>query len=46
MSDTATVQYIVDAPYNKDEEENFNWNNYGIEWPIKGNPILSEKDTE
>ena len=46
MSATATVQYIVDAPYNKDEEENFNWNNYGIEWPIKGNPILSEKDAE
>ena len=46
MSDTAIVQYIVDAPYNKAEEENFNWNNYGIEWPIEGNPILSEKDTE
>ena len=45
-SNTATVQYIVDAPYNKDEEENFNWNNYGIEWPIEGNPILSEKDAE
>ena len=46
MSDTATVQYIVDAPYNKDEEENFNWNNYKIEWPIEGLPILSEKDAE
>ena len=44
MSNTATVQYIVDAPYNKAQEENFNWKNYGIEWPIKGNPILSEKD--
>ena len=46
MSDTTIVQYIVDAPYNKAEEENFNWNNYGIEWPIEGNPILSEKDSE
>ena len=46
ISDTATVQYIVDAPYNKAEEENFNWENYGIEWPIKGRPILSEKDAE
>jgi dTDP-4-dehydrorhamnose 3,5-epimerase len=46
ISDTATVQYIVDAPYNKAEEENFNWKNYGIEWPIDGNPILSEKDAE
>jgi dTDP-4-dehydrorhamnose 3,5-epimerase len=44
ISDTATVQYIVDAPYNKVEEENFNWNNYGIEWPVKGEPILSDKD--
>ena len=44
ISDTATVQYIVDAPYNKNEEENFNWNNYGIEWPIEGEPILSDKD--
>jgi dTDP-4-dehydrorhamnose 3,5-epimerase len=46
ISDTATVQYIVDAPYNKAEEENFNWKNYGIEWPIDGDPILSEKDAE
>ena len=46
MSTTATVQYIVDAPYNKGEEENFNWKNYGIKWPIEGLPILSEKDAE
>jgi dTDP-4-dehydrorhamnose 3,5-epimerase len=46
ISDAATVQYIVDAPYNKVEEENFNWKNYGIEWPIDGKPILSEKDAE
>ena len=44
MSDTAVVQYVVDAPYNKLEEENFNWNSYGIEWPIVGTPILSAKD--
>lgn len=46
MSDKAVVQYIVDKPYNKAEEENFNWNNYGIEWPIQGAPILSAKDAE
>lgn len=46
LSETAIVQYIVDAPYNKSKEENFNWNKYGIEWPIKGYPILSEKDSE
>lgn len=46
LSDMAIVQYIVDRPYNKQEEENFNWNNYGIEWPIEGTPILSAKDAE
>ena len=46
MSDKAVVQYVVDRPYNKAEEENFNWNNYGIEWPIQGTPILSAKDAE
>jgi dTDP-4-dehydrorhamnose 3,5-epimerase len=46
LSDTAIVQYIVDAPYNKSKEENFNWNRYGINWPIKGDIILSNKDKE
>ena len=46
MSDVSVVEYIVDRPYNKEEEENFNWNNYGIEWPIDGLPILSEKDAK
>lgn len=45
LSDTATVQYIVDSPYNKEKEENFKWDNYGIEWPISHSPILSEKDS-
>lgn len=44
LSDTAVVQYVVDAPYDKTQEENFNWSKYNIEWPIKGEPILSEKD--
>jgi dTDP-4-dehydrorhamnose 3,5-epimerase len=44
LSDVAIVQYVVDRPYNKSEEENFNWDNYKIEWPIKGYPILSAKD--
>ena len=46
MSDIAVVEYIVDRPYNKEEEENFNWNNYGIEWPLDSLPILSEKDAK
>lgn len=44
LSDEAVVQYIVDAPYNKAEEENFKWNEYNIEWPLVGQPILSGKD--
>jgi len=44
LSELAIVQYVVDRPYNKSEEENFNWNNYGIEWPIEGEPVLSAKD--
>lgn len=44
LSDTAIVQYIVDAPYNKAEEENFKWNEYNIEWPIEDIPTLSGKD--
>jgi dTDP-4-dehydrorhamnose 3,5-epimerase len=46
LSDYSIVQYIVDAPYNKSKEENFNWSRYGIEWPIEGDPILSAKDAE
>lgn len=45
-SETSIVQYVVDAPYNKSQEENFNWNAYGIEWPIQTAPILSAKDSE
>ena len=46
LSNVATVQYIVDAPYNKAEEENFNWNKYGSEWTLDVEPILSAKDAE
>jgi dTDP-4-dehydrorhamnose 3,5-epimerase len=44
LSETSIVQYVVDAPYNKTEEENFRWNGYSIEWPTQEFPILSEKD--
>lgn len=44
LSEYAIVQYVVDAPYNPKEEENFKWNEYGIAWPILGDPILSDKD--
>jgi dTDP-4-dehydrorhamnose 3,5-epimerase len=44
LSDFAVVQYVIDAPYNKSEEENFRWNSFDIEWPTQQPPILSEKD--
>jgi dTDP-4-dehydrorhamnose 3,5-epimerase len=44
LSESSIVQYVIDAPYNKAEEENFKWNGYGITWPIGYEPILSEKD--
>ena len=46
LSETSIVQYVVDAPYNKSEEENFHWDNYNIEWPITEQPILSSKDAK
>lgn len=45
-SESSVVQYVVDAPYNKEKEENFNWNLYNIQWPLQGtHPILSTKDS-
>lgn len=44
LSEFSVVQYVVDAPYNKVEEENFKWNNYEINWPITDIPMLSLKD--
>ena len=44
LSEKSVVQYVVDAPYNKPEEENLKWDGYNIEWPISGTPILSAKD--
>jgi dTDP-4-dehydrorhamnose 3,5-epimerase len=44
LSEYSIVQYVVDAPYNKSEEENFKWNNYEINWPTTNLPLMSEKD--
>jgi dTDP-4-dehydrorhamnose 3,5-epimerase len=44
VSSEAVVQYIVDAPYDKDLEEVFRWDKYGIEWPLTMTPLLSIKD--
>lgn len=45
LSDTAIVQYFVDKSYQKDAEETFKWDGFGIEWPLKINPVLSDKDS-
>ena len=44
LSANATVQYIVDKPWNQQEEETFKWNGYGINWPTQIEVITSEKD--
>jgi dTDP-4-dehydrorhamnose 3,5-epimerase len=45
LTDTAIIQYIVDAPYDPDAEESFKWDSFGIEWPLVIAPILSRKDS-
>lgn len=41
LSDTAIVQYVVDAPHNKVEEESFHWNSYGINWEIDTRDVIT-----
>lgn len=44
LSEYALVQYIVDKPYDKMLEKNYNWNSFNINWPIKEGLVLSDKD--
>lgn len=46
LSESSTVQYLVDKPWNKDAEEQFGWSDYGIQWPLTITPILSYKDAK
>jgi dTDP-4-dehydrorhamnose 3,5-epimerase len=45
-SDEAVVEYFVDEPYDPEKEEIYLWSNYGIEWPLITDPIVSSKDEE
>ena len=46
LSDSATFAYKCDDYYRPDDEGGLLWNDpaLGIEWPLTGKPILSEKD--
>jgi dTDP-4-dehydrorhamnose 3,5-epimerase len=47
MSDTARVEYLYDAPYNKDGEASIRFDDphLGIPWPVT-EPILSARDAQ
>lgn len=48
LEDDCIVGYKVDLPYSEPHESGVAWNDpaVGIQWPIEGLPILSEKDTQ
>ena len=47
-SDTADFQYKCSEIYHRQSERTLLWNDpeIGIEWPLEGEPLLSEKDTQ
>lgn len=48
LSDEVEVLYKATAPYHKDSDRSLLWNDatIGIEWPLEGSPLLSEKDAK
>ena len=46
LSETATFVYKVDDFYHPEDEGGFMWNDpdVGVEWPLDGEPLLSDKD--
>ncbi|MDV7395195.1 dTDP-4-dehydrorhamnose 3,5-epimerase, partial [Arthrospira platensis SPKY1] len=46
LSEESEVLYKVDNVYNREHEGGLLWSDpdLGIEWPLEGEPILSEKD--
>ena len=46
LSDSATFAYKVDEVYHPEDEGGFRWDDpdIGVEWPLNGEPLLSDKD--
>jgi len=48
VSDYAEIEYMCTATYNPAAESAIRWNDpeIGIDWPLEGEPILSDKDRD
>lgn len=48
LEDDTEVNYKVSAPYTPECERSIRWDDpaIGIEWPLEGPPVLSEKDRQ
>ncbi|WP_029106936.1 dTDP-4-dehydrorhamnose 3,5-epimerase [Mycobacterium sp. URHD0025] len=44
LEDNSTVMYLCSAPYSPDREHTILATTLGIDWPIEGEPVLSERD--
>lgn len=44
LEDNSTVMYLCSAPYSPDREHTILATSLGIDWPIEGEPVLSERD--
>jgi len=46
LNDNTEVFYQVSKPYSPGHERGLRWNDpaFGIHWPIKGHPLISDKD--
>lgn len=44
LTDNVEIQYKCTGVYNKNCESGIAWDCVGIDWPLCGNPILSERD--
>lgn len=45
LSDLEMI-YLLSETYSPDDEHGIRWDSVGIDWPVTGEPILSERDRE